>query len=101
MEMMRDDTFDEVTCVVTDAIRLYIDHRHRRTGFEKRELALEAGKALVMCGCSFIGNALGFHDPAEGLRPGRELLARFEAMVRARGIGGSEEEQGDAGRKLR
>lgn len=51
-------------------------------GQPRELLCVDFGKALVLLGCNFIGNALGL-DADEGLQPGRDCIERFRAMVEA------------------
>jgi len=78
------DTFSHVSTSVEAETRRYVDERHRLTGETRDELCIEAGKALVMIGCTFLGNGLGIKDPEQGLQPGRELLKRFEEIAAER-----------------
>lgn len=74
-----DAVFQEVTEAVNDTLQQYVDNRVQ-SGDDESEVMVQVGRALVMTGCVYLGNGLGIRDPEQGLQPGHDLLARFEAM---------------------
>jgi hypothetical protein len=74
------DVFHETTKAFAATINDYIKQRNRKTGEDPEEIAQEAGMAMLMVGCMWIGKSLGIEDPDIAYAPGKLALAEFEKL---------------------
>lgn len=75
--------FGEITGQVDRLVRDYIDARAPHGNgpdSDRYQLAVEAGRALVLLGASFLGNAWGVKDAVVGLAPVWEMLERLKQI---------------------
>lgn len=73
--------FFELSKQVDQFVRAYVDKRFSQVDEDRINAAIDAGRALIMLGCSFLGNAIGLKDPDIGLQPGRACLQEFERLM--------------------
>jgi hypothetical protein len=78
--------FGEITGQVDRLVREYIDVRAPHgsgVDSDRYQLAVEAGRALVLLGASLLGNALGIKDPSLGLTPAFAMLDQLKQIAEA------------------
>ncbi len=82
---MEGEEIDRLCSMVNDqvgaAIRQWIDETMARTGLSKCELAMIAGKALIVEGGVLLGLACGEPNFDIGLGPARACLGEYKLMA--------------------
>jgi hypothetical protein len=88
--LMSDDDRDRVYTHVGDMccsrVKGYIDGLYPIGGSpesDRYQACVQAGKALMVLGISFLGNGLGINDPERTIRPMADLLAKLKADAEA------------------
>ena len=59
----------------------WVDREAAKRGLSRRFLAGQAGKAMIMLGCSYVGNAIGATDAVPVVDIGRRTLQSLVDLV--------------------
>lgn len=74
------DTFNQVSDYVDAYTRDLIDVNFPAPSPARRQAVIDAGKALIILGVAYVGNALGCEDPQQPLALAKQLLAQLAEL---------------------
>lgn len=76
------NTFDQISAYVDAYVRDTIDTNYpaKADPCARGQAALDAGKALILLGTAYVGNALGCLDPEQPVLFAKQLLARLATL---------------------
>ena len=83
--MSNDPIFDAVSNDFDLVLRNWIDEQHRlRPSMARELLCVDAGKALILLGGTYVGKAMGL-DADAGLAPALACFREYQRLARSLG----------------
>lgn len=79
--MIELDVFNQASDALQVTFVQWADKYLAASGADLTETRIEIGKAMVMMGGTFLGQALGVKNATQGLQPALDCLAAYETLT--------------------